>query len=116
MLVYKTATLLSFQIAKDIGCDFIAASTALNQVYLSDNAFANAGAKNINTIPSMKWQYFGSKEGVTTVYPARRSSSCFEEDSRFRCCIWYLVSFYEIKVYLEESESIKNVSFYLFKM
>ena len=45
--------------------------------------------ENLKRSPNLKWQYFGSDEGLTTQFPATNTSSdCSFYDNRFRP--WYV--------------------------
>ncbi|XP_070571547.1 VWFA and cache domain-containing protein 1-like isoform X2 [Ptychodera flava] len=44
--------------------------------------------RNYETTPTLKWQYFGSEQGIFTLYPATSVSSCTEYDHRYRP--WYV--------------------------
>ncbi|XP_077996465.1 VWFA and cache domain-containing protein 1-like [Glandiceps talaboti] len=45
--------------------------------------------ENFDEVPSLKWQYFNSEEGVFTIYPANKLDSCTDGyDGRFRP--WYV--------------------------
>ena len=45
--------------------------------------------ENLKRSPNLKWQYFGSDEGLTTQFPATNTSSdCSSYDNRFRP--WYV--------------------------
>ena len=44
--------------------------------------------KNLEDQPSLKWQYFGSEKGLTTQFPASKSTDCSTYDNRFRP--WYV--------------------------
>ncbi|CAB4014943.1 Hypothetical predicted protein [Paramuricea clavata] len=43
---------------------------------------------NLNKNPDLKWQYFGSQEGILPVYPAFKFPSCDSYDNRVRP--WYV--------------------------
>ncbi|XP_076812144.1 VWFA and cache domain-containing protein 1-like isoform X2 [Clavelina lepadiformis] len=51
-------------------------------------SFVESCAQNLVELPSLKWQYFGSEQGVTTIFPALISDSCDDYDNRFRP--WYV--------------------------
>ncbi|XP_076811767.1 VWFA and cache domain-containing protein 1-like isoform X7 [Clavelina lepadiformis] len=51
-------------------------------------SFVESCAQNLVELPSLKWQYFGSEQGVTTRFPALISDSCDDYDNRFRP--WYV--------------------------
>ena len=38
----------------------------------------------------MKWQYFGSEKGVTTIFPKHLSGNCGKYDNRYRP--WYVAT------------------------
>ncbi|XP_077996467.1 VWFA and cache domain-containing protein 1-like [Glandiceps talaboti] len=40
--------------------------------------------QNYGKIPSMKWQFFGSEDGIFTIYPANKIDSCTGYDNRYR--------------------------------
>ncbi|XP_077996294.1 VWFA and cache domain-containing protein 1-like [Glandiceps talaboti] len=45
--------------------------------------------ENFRKVPTLKWQYFNSEEGVFTIYPANKLDSCTDGyDGRFRP--WYV--------------------------
>ncbi|XP_070571467.1 VWFA and cache domain-containing protein 1-like [Ptychodera flava] len=44
--------------------------------------------RNYETTPYIKWQYFGSEQGIFTVYPSTSVSTCTEYDHRYRP--WYV--------------------------
>ena len=43
---------------------------------------------NGNKNPDLRWQYFGSQEGILSLYPAHKFSSCDSYDNRVRP--WYV--------------------------
>ncbi len=43
---------------------------------------------NLNHNPDLRWQYFGSQEGILALYPAIKYSSCDSYDNRVRP--WYV--------------------------
>ena len=43
---------------------------------------------NLNKNPDLRWQYFGSQEGILSVYPAFKFPSCDSYDNRVRP--WYV--------------------------
>ncbi|CAH1780663.1 unnamed protein product, partial [Owenia fusiformis] len=56
------------------------------RTYLNE-AILNKMKKNLQDYPTLKWQYFGSENGVFTKYPASYDAGCDEYDNRFRP--WY---------------------------
>ena len=40
--------------------------------------------ENFESIESLKWQYFGSEEGIHVTFPSRLSKACDDYDPRFR--------------------------------
>ncbi|KAL9960894.1 hypothetical protein ACROYT_G034402 [Oculina patagonica] len=54
-----------------------------------DNIFVNEMRKMLNDHPFIKWQYFGSEEGMLTIFPAfEDKAACSSYDPRFRP--WYV--------------------------
>eukprot|EP00050_Salpingoeca_kvevrii_P019384 m.85448 g.85448 ORF g.85448 m.85448 type:complete len:1229 (+) comp8386_c0_seq1:956-4642(+) len=45
---------------------------------------------NFGSEPTLKWQYFGTRNGVYSIFPSARSSSCTSYDPRLRP--WYVVA------------------------
>ncbi|XP_065835518.1 VWFA and cache domain-containing protein 1-like [Oscarella lobularis] len=61
----------------------------------TDNAQFNVGAdlvskfkSNLQSNPTLKWQYFASQEGLISIYPAFKVQDCGSYDPRFRP--WYV--------------------------
>ncbi|XP_065835890.1 VWFA and cache domain-containing protein 1-like isoform X3 [Oscarella lobularis] len=61
----------------------------------TDNAQFNVGANLVSTFksnlqsnPTLKWQYFASQEGLISIYPAFKVQDCGSYDPRFRP--WYV--------------------------
>lgn len=43
---------------------------------------------NMNKNPDLRWQFFGSQEGIFSIFPAHKFSSCDTYDNRVRS--WYV--------------------------
>ncbi|XP_064634885.1 VWFA and cache domain-containing protein 1-like isoform X2 [Lineus longissimus] len=72
----------------DTACDLISKASALNKTYPT-KAVMEVMKKNLQEDPSMKWQYFGTEEGISTVYPANKySKPCGMYEPRIRP--WYV--------------------------
>lgn len=70
------------------GCIAISGSAPSNRRYL-DDTFVDEMKKILNDHPFIKWQYFGSEDGVLTNFPAfQLSNDCSGYDPRFRP--WYV--------------------------
>ena len=69
-------------------CVKISGSTRSNRRYL-DNLFVNKMKQILLDYPFVKWQYFGSEEGMLTLFPAFEDDApCPSYDPRFRP--WYV--------------------------
>nr|XP_026690878.1 VWFA and cache domain-containing protein 1-like isoform X2 [Ciona intestinalis] len=68
-------------------CERKSSNSPLNPTKLQ-NGFKNACIQNYQNLPSLKWQYFGSEQGVTTLFPSLRATNCGSFDNRFRP--WYV--------------------------
>ena len=55
-------------------------------VQLEKSRFDVAAEKNLNDIPSLKHQYFGTTDGFLYLHPGRKTGGCgtFDARSRFR--------------------------------
>ncbi len=72
----------------DKACVKISGSARSNRRYL-DNIFVKEMKKMLNDYPFIKWQYFGSEEGMLTIFPAfEDKAACSSYDPRFRP--WYV--------------------------
>ncbi|EDO46979.1 predicted protein [Nematostella vectensis] len=63
------------------------ASGATNPTQLT-NEVLKAMEDNMKESPYLKWQYFGSVEGLTTIYPMQSQAECGSYDNRARP--WYV--------------------------
>nr|XP_006815782.1 PREDICTED: VWFA and cache domain-containing protein 1-like [Saccoglossus kowalevskii] len=70
-----------------IGCTRIADNADPNPRFLS-NEVIDVMKENYNSFSNLKWQYFGSEEGIFTIYPASLIDDCANYDHRFRP--WYV--------------------------
>lgn len=67
----------------------INASTATLSKHSADKKFFQAAKDNFKFFPDLKWQYFGTEQGLLTQYPAVNIGSCNTGyDNRFRP--WYV--------------------------
>ncbi|XP_077862112.1 VWFA and cache domain-containing protein 1-like [Saccoglossus kowalevskii] len=71
----------------EIGCIRIADTAAPGARRLS-NQVIDVMKQNYNNMPNLKWQYFGSEEGIFSIYPASIVDDCFNYDHRYRP--WYV--------------------------
>ena len=63
----------------------ITSNTATHTDKLPNEKFLNAARNNFKSFPDIKWQYFGSDDGVLTRYPSVKEKSCNTSyDNRFR--------------------------------
>lgn len=69
-------------------CVKISESARSNRRYL-DDLFVNEMKQMLHDYPFVKWQYFGSEEGMLTLFPAfEDKAACSSYDPRFRP--WYV--------------------------
>ncbi|XP_077994463.1 VWFA and cache domain-containing protein 1-like [Glandiceps talaboti] len=76
------------EIDVDDACERISPSVGEKEVKKLSEPVLDVMKTNFQQNPSLKWQYFGSEEGVFTVYPAHAMHSCDSYDNRFRP--WYV--------------------------
>ena len=66
---------------------------------------------NLKKSPDLRWQYFGSQEGITSLYPAIKYSSCDSYDNRVRP--WYVEGIApepkDIVLVIDKSGSMEDV-------
>ncbi|XP_062512839.1 VWFA and cache domain-containing protein 1-like isoform X2 [Corticium candelabrum] len=66
--------------------------------------------KNLENYPTLKWQYFGSEQGLITLYPSFHTSDCSTYDPRFRP--WYVAAAVpeprDIVIVIDQSGSMSN--------
>nr|XP_006819871.1 PREDICTED: VWFA and cache domain-containing protein 1-like [Saccoglossus kowalevskii] len=70
-----------------IGCIRIADNAEPNSGFLSYDVI-DVMKNNYDSFSNLKWQYFGTDEGVLTIYPASLIDGCDNYDHRFRP--WYV--------------------------
>jgi hypothetical protein len=67
--------------------------------------------KNLNKNPDLRWQYFGSQEGILSTYPAHKFTSCDSYDNRVRP--WYVEGIApepkDIVLIIDKSGSMENI-------
>lgn len=67
---------------------------------------------NLENNPDLRWQYFGSQEGISSIYPSNKFSSCDSYDNRLRP--WYIKGIApkakDIVIVVDKSESMAMVS------
>ncbi|XP_078487608.1 VWFA and cache domain-containing protein 1-like [Ciona intestinalis] len=80
-------SVFGFQVNSGKVCERKSSNSPLNPTILQ-NGFKNACVQNYQNLPSLKWQYFGSEQGVTTLFPSFRTTDCGSYDNRFRP--WYV--------------------------
>ena len=59
------------QVLSGEACELQSQTASLGAIKLSGD-FEKACAENAMNSPSIKWQYFSSTDGITTLFPARR--------------------------------------------
>ena len=95
------------------GCIAVSGSSPYRPRYL-DDTFVNEMKSILSDHPFVKWQYFGSKQGVLTIYPAFHiTSGCSGYDPRYRP--WYVETAtsepMDVVLVIDTSISMKGSSF-----
>lgn len=80
---HRFKTKVSFNTFCEVRAEFLSKDAK----YLS-KTLEETMIKNLDTNPDLKWQYFGSQEGVFSTYPAHQFPSCTSYDNRLRP--WYV--------------------------
>ncbi|XP_070564127.1 VWFA and cache domain-containing protein 1-like [Ptychodera flava] len=76
------------EIDADAACERVSAAAKVSNPRKLTQDVLNTMKTNLQRNPSLKWQYYGSEEGVFTIFPAHRMESCDTYDNRFRP--WYV--------------------------
>ncbi|CAH1777703.1 unnamed protein product [Owenia fusiformis] len=61
-----------------------------NQREYFHKGLAEVMKENMKNLPSLKWQYVGTEQGITITYPMAAMGTCSDYDNRFRP--WYVES------------------------
>ena len=68
-------------------CEIKAKYISKGAIHLS-KSLEETMINNLNKNPDLRWQYFGSQEGILSTYPAHKYTSCDSYDNRVRP--WYV--------------------------
>jgi hypothetical protein len=83
----KTDYRFKAKVFDDKVCELHAKYPSKGVKYLPKN-LEKTMIENLNKDPDLRWQYFGSQEGILWLYPAIKYSSCDSYDNRIRP--WYV--------------------------
>ena len=83
----KTDYRFKTEVFNDKFCEVRAQYVSKDAKYLS-KSLEKTMISNMNKNPDLRWQFFGSQDGILSIFPANKFSSCDTYDNRLRP--WYV--------------------------